>query len=174
MHLEADVYASPSCFPESRFILQTDVRALQYQAKPPTMFIYPLTQASLPITVEGSKEASVKRLEAQLRNYANLAEGWDGYDGQPAKTRSVSDAVRLLSLISKSLPLPRAMLSGDGEISFYWESGSDYAELDFPGDGTFYYFYESPEGYVEEDSLPSRPDPEVPQRLAAFLRERFI
>lgn len=176
MHLDSDLaspYPSGGNFPQSKLILRELVRASQYEATPPTMFLYGLPQA-LPITVEGGTEAAFERLFQQLQSYANLPAGWDGYEGLPAKTRSLSDAVRLLSLISKSLPIPRAMLSSDGEISLYWESGVNYAEIDFPGDGTFYYFCESSDTYFDEDGLPSRPDPVVPGRLAAFLRERFV
>ena len=181
MHLldlasERSGYATGGGFPQSKLIVRQLDCAQQY-ARPSTMFVYAVygqPQTALPITVEGSRETGIERLLGKIQNYADLQVGWDGYEGQPAKTRSLSDAVRFLYLIARSLPIPRAMLSTDGEISLYWESGTDYAEIDFPGDGTFYYFCESVDSYFEEDGLQSRPDPAVPAQLSSFLRERFV
>ena len=182
MHINPD-FAAPELpplfypghggFPVSKLIFQPEVLTQQYEIKPPTMFVYDLQQSTPPITVEGGREAAYQRLVNQVQSYSQLQIGWDGYQGKPAKIRSQSDALLFLAVVSKTFPIPRAMLSSDGEISLYWESERNYAEIDFPGDGTYYYFCETPDFYAEEDGLPSRPNPTVPAALAGFLRGKF-
>jgi len=112
------------------------------------------------------------RLEGKLGEYASLSEDWDGYGGVPARPQSIIDARRFLNLLYARAPIPRPMLAGSGEISLFWESGNNYAEVSFPGDRTFHYFIDSPGLTTNEDDL-SVERGALPSQLADFLRTQF-
>lgn len=124
------------------------------------------------ITSDEGVEMNRARLEGKLGEYAALSEGWDGYEGVPARPQSVIDARRFLDSLYARAPIPKPMLAGNGEISLFWESEGDYAEASFPGDGTFHYFIDSPDLTVNEDDLAIGRGA-LPGKLAAFLRARF-
>lgn len=109
----------------------------------------------LPSTHIASKQLSFQKVLSQLEFYTQLSEGWDGYKGQPATRASVDDAAAFLGRLPMHLPTPKPMISGDGEVSLYWEVGTRYAEAAFPGDGTFHFIFDSEEENVCIDNISS-------------------
>ena len=67
----------------------------------------------------------VEWLRAELLTYKSLSAGWDGDDSAPADVAHIDAASQLLSLLPAGIPLPKPMLSGDGEVGLYWKN-SDY------------------------------------------------
>lgn len=107
----------------------------------------------LPLSHEASWLWHKAKVEAVLASYAELENDWDGYGGQPAKLQSLVDALAFIDKLPNQAVPPRAMLSGNGEISLYWEDGSRYAEASFPGDGTYHFILDSDAKTLAMDDL---------------------
>lgn len=92
---------------------------------------------SIPDTV-----TPLNKLSGTLNGYENLPVDWDGYGGLPPKGETVNDASEFLSLLPKETPLPKPMLSGNGNIGLYWKADDLYLDIEFEGNGTFSYYAE--------------------------------
>jgi hypothetical protein len=64
-------------------------------------------------------------LKAELASYGALPAGWDGEGSVPAEATHVDAANLILGLLPAGIPLPKPMLSADGEVGLYWKS-KDY------------------------------------------------
>jgi hypothetical protein len=119
-----------------------------------------------------SRVYATQRLNAKLESFGQLASGWDGYEGQAAKTRAISDAKTFIERLPQQSSLPRPSLAGSGEITLYWDSGFHYLEASFPGDGTYHYFCDEGSDPVDaEDDL--RVDSAPTSRLRRILMRFF-
>jgi hypothetical protein len=82
-------------------------------------------------------------LEAELFSYLNLEENWDGYGAVSPEHDLVYSAQKVLALIDKSDAVfkehLKLMLSGDNEISLYWDFPDLYIELSVDEVGFFSY-----------------------------------
>jgi hypothetical protein len=67
----------------------------------------------------------VEMLQAQLEAYKTLPTSVDGEGIDLADVACIDAASQILSLLPAGIPLPKPMLSTDGEIGLYWKS-SDY------------------------------------------------
>lgn len=78
-----------------------------------------------------SKDRAISRLEwlrAELLSYQDLPVGWDGEGSIPAKPEHIAAASSLLEAIPAGIPLPKPMLSPDGELGLYWKSDRWFAD----------------------------------------------
>jgi hypothetical protein len=60
-------------------------------------------------------------LNAELLAYQDLEAGWDGDESEPPKHEHISAAASLLKALPAGLPLPKTMISADGEVGLYWK-----------------------------------------------------
>lgn len=81
-----------------------------------------------------------------LNSYHTLGEDWDGYGGVPPSEQTIADGITFVDYMSENFVTPRIGVSGDGEISFFWESDGYYIDVGLIGDGTFSFYARGPEG----------------------------
>ena len=100
-----------------------------------------------------TNSSSYDTLLGKLYGFLSLKPDWDGYEGTvPSKSTIVAGEILLDKFKSHIFQAPKIMLSGSGEIGFYWENGSEYAEItcDRPDTYTFVYLKDKMT-YSEED-----------------------
>ena len=81
-----------------------------------------------------------EQLKRETKVYSALKPGWDGPDSLSPSVRAMDAALRLIDAIPAQLPLPRPMLSFNGELCLYWDLQGGYAELSFETDGQISFF----------------------------------
>lgn len=88
-------------------------------------------------TVEPSNAQTFeKAVTAELDGYGSLKDGWDG-EGSLAPSRSdIERAIAFVDSLPSAIPLPKPMVSGDGQIGLYWSKGDKYADINFDFDST--------------------------------------
>lgn len=79
-------------------------------------------------------------IEAQLKKYAALERGWDGYNGDPIMPSSIEGTRAFLRSLPASFPKPDLSPGADGVISIIWQMGDVYLDIGF-SDATHYSFY---------------------------------
>lgn len=142
--------------------------------EPSVSLIYlPTSSIELPETFEFARNINLAKVAKHIRSFVQLPIDWDGYGGIPASQASASDALELLVRTPKYSRIPKAMLSGDGEVSLYWDSSHAYAEASFPGDGTFHFFTDTPnaQNIIDGDDIDVRSN--FPADLRRFLIHYF-
>ena len=97
-----------------------------------------------------SVRESVKR---EMKVYSMLKEGWDGPDSLPPSVLSMEEALHLIDALPARLPLPRPMLSFNGELGLYWDLYGGYAEISVETDGQISFFSRDAKGieYFEDN-----------------------
>lgn len=105
--------------------------------------------------------ASSKAYNAALNtlySYLSLPNDWDGYGGKAPSYDVIFGGVRLLKQCELfSFKVPKLMLSGAGEIGFYWENGDEYAEITCDDSQTYTFIHmKNSAPYLEEDKLIER------------------
>lgn len=62
--------------------------------------------------------------------YSKLESDWDGYSAEPPTILTCINAYNFVTFIQQSkLVTPSIMLTGDGEISFFWKFNTTYIEV---------------------------------------------
>lgn len=79
-------------------------------------------------------------LKRETKAYSTLKAGWDGPDSLPPSVLSMETALHLIDVLPARLPLPRPMLSFNGELGLYWDLHGGYAELSFETGGQISFF----------------------------------
>ncbi|MDQ1339564.1 MAG: hypothetical protein QG567_716, partial [Campylobacterota bacterium] len=80
------------------------------------------------------------KVAAQLRSFLALQYDWDGYGGITPSYATVKSAMTLLEQIrSFSLKAPKTMISGEGDISLYWQVDDLYIEANIDENNVFSY-----------------------------------
>ncbi len=77
------------------------------------------------------KDRAISRVEwlrSELMNYQHLPAGWDGEGSLPADPLHIAAASALLEVLPAGLPLPKPMLSPDGELGLYWKDDRLFAD----------------------------------------------
>jgi hypothetical protein len=69
------------------------------------------------------------RLVLEVQNLRKLSANWDGYDGVPPTEGTIAKAITLVSNLPFDLEPPRIGISGDGEISLFWERPNLYIDF---------------------------------------------
>ncbi len=94
-----------------------------------------LYESSLVPTISGREQ-----LRRETKTYSSLKPEWDGPDSALPSVLSMDTALRLIDGVPSRLPLPRPMLSFDGELGLYWDLQHGYAELSIERDGQISFF----------------------------------
>ena len=81
-----------------------------------------------------------EQLKRETKAYSSLKSGWDGPNSALPSAISMDIALRLIDGVPSRLPLPRPMLSFDGELGLYWDLRHGYAELGIERDGRISFF----------------------------------
>lgn len=111
-----------------------------------------------------SADRSISRLDwlrSELFSYQDLAAGWDGEGSVPVNPAHVAAASSLLEIIPAGIPLPKPMLSPDGELGLYWKDDRWFADAVIEDSAHFSLFVRSlKEGNREVfiDSISIGPD----------------
>jgi hypothetical protein len=91
-------------------------------------------------------DRSISRLELlrnELRAYQNLAAGWDGEESAAPEASHLSAASALLNALPAGLPLPKTMLSTNGEVGLYWNDDRWLADAVIEDESHFSLFIRS-------------------------------
>lgn len=91
-------------------------------------------------------EHTISRLEwlrSELLNYQYLPVGWDGEGSTPGDPAHIAAASALLALIPAGIPLPKPMLSANGEIGLYWKERRYFADAVIENENHFSLFIRS-------------------------------
>ncbi|MDP3301891.1 MAG: hypothetical protein Q8S36_08005 [Sulfuricurvum sp.] len=88
-----------------------------------------------------------------LHGYLSLQYDWDGYGGKAPTFDLISAGERLLFTFQNyAFKVPKLMLSGSGEIGFYWENGNEYAEITCDNSESYTFVYMKDKiPFIEED-----------------------
>lgn len=76
----------------------------------------------------------------EVRFLAERQDGWDGEGSYGPTVRSREAAELFLKTLPAGIPLPVPMMTMRGEIEFYWDLPSGYADMSFDasGNGSFF------------------------------------
>jgi len=72
-----------------------------------------------------------------VNSYQSYPLNWDGYDGIPPSAETISDVLSFLEKLPYGVIEPRPGVSGDGEVSLFWENDGIYIDIGFLGDGAY-------------------------------------
>ncbi len=86
-------------------------------------------------------------LKRETKAYSLLEAGWDEDGSQPPSKIAMNKALFSIDAIPARLPLPRPMLSSNGELGLYWDLESGYAELSFETNGLVSFFSRKTNGH---------------------------
>lgn len=88
-----------------------------------------------------SIDSEYRKIRGRILSFKNLNEDWDGYGGVVPSDDIIQNSLVLLELFEDlSVNNARVMLSGDGEISFFWKKNGYYSELTIEDANVFSYF----------------------------------
>ena len=89
-----------------------------------------------------SRPAIIPRelLKREIVAYAQYGNGWNGPDTIGPTSQQITATNAFIEAIPARLPLPRPMLSSNGEIGLYWDLSGGYAEASFESDGNLAFF----------------------------------
>jgi hypothetical protein len=73
---------------------------------------------------------------AELDGYGSLHDGWDGEDSVAPSSSDIASAIAFVDSLPSAIPLPKPMISSDGQIGLYWSKGEKYADINFDSDNT--------------------------------------
>ncbi|HBQ88643.1 MAG TPA: hypothetical protein DD803_04180 [Alcaligenes faecalis] len=85
--------------------------------------------------IDSSKQLTpIESLRADLHRYSVISD--DEYTKIRKPTKEMLDiANQLIDYLPSGIPLPRPMISEDGEIGFYWDSPGVFADLEIEENG---------------------------------------
>ena len=69
-----------------------------------------------------------------LKDYSLLDDGWDGPESKAASVQAIGMALQFVDKLPSGIPLPKPMLSSDGEVGLYWDVEAIYADVGFEED----------------------------------------
>lgn len=81
-----------------------------------------------------------EQLKRETKSYSSLVAGWAGINSVVPSPSAMHIALGLIDSFPARLPLPRPMLSSDGELAFYWDLQHGYAELGIDKVGSVTFF----------------------------------
>lgn len=73
----------------------------------------------------------LESIRNEIDSYGFLQDGWDGEDSFKPSIDVIERAKSLLGNLPSGLPNPTPMLSKSGDLGFYWNNESFYADLHF-------------------------------------------
>jgi hypothetical protein len=102
------------------------------------------------LTGTAAAESAAADLRASLEGYSRLEDGWDGPRSKAPSSRSIEIAELLLDRLPDALPSPKAMLSANGEVGFYWNLSNMFADLVIEDDHTVSLFIRAKDSGTED------------------------
>jgi len=127
---------------------------IEVQAKETSTSFQPIYTISKPINKIIYSNEYENAIDT-LYSYLSLQHDWDGYGGNAPTLDLIGMGEKLLfKLKNYEFKAPKLMLSGSGEIGFYWEYEKEYAEITW--DNPLTYTFVSMENgipYIEEDKV---------------------
>lgn len=102
----------------------------------------PKTQSLIKVSNYEGRSAVIPRelLKREIVAYAQYDDGWNGSDTIGPTSGQITATNAFIEAIPARLPLPRPMLSSNGEIGLYWDLSGGYAEASFESDGNIAFF----------------------------------
>ena len=85
-------------------------------------------------------ENSQNELHVQLLQYLQLEDGWDGERSVRPSDDTLQTAIEFTNLIPTIFPLPKAMISSNGEPGLYWDYKDVFTDIQFESLNTFSLF----------------------------------
>jgi len=138
----------PKWVPEAVFATRSELNvhvSTQFFLPTPETIAKPKTQEVLgsPFVPSSSPKELLMR---EILTYGEFADGWNG-EGTNGSTQQATDAATMfVSAVPAWLPLPRPMLSSNGEIGIYWGLEGGYAEATFEPTGGVTFFSRDTQG----------------------------
>lgn len=80
-------------------------------------------------------QARWNKLRSKIASFRELAPNWDGHESIAPKPETVDAILQALAQLPIDMPLPKPLLSNDGEIGVYWTSGNAFADLTIDAQG---------------------------------------
>jgi hypothetical protein len=102
----------------------------------------PKTQSLIEVSKFHKLPAIIPRelLKREIVAYCQYGNGWNGPDTVGPTSEQITSTNAFVEAIPARLPLPRPMLSANGEIGLYWDLSGGYAEASFESDGNMTFF----------------------------------
>lgn len=72
--------------------------------------------------------------------YQSYPANWDGYDGISPSSDTINNTLLFLEKLPLGVAEPRPGLSGDGEVSLFWEKDDVFVDIGFSGDGKYSFY----------------------------------
>lgn len=121
----------------------TDESFIQSTVRPPT-----ITQ----MTTQHFDVLSVRFVsaQAQLDRYSSLEDGWDGEGAFAPSKEVIATAKHLLRCLPAGISLPSPMISATGEVGFYWNNATGFADISIEDADTFSLFTKQKVGEKRE------------------------
>lgn len=84
------------------------------------------------------KEAQYLKLIQAINSYSSLCYNWDGYGGDKPDTKTIASAIQFCDLLKKHhISAPKCMVSGEGDISLFWDRDDIYIEIGFDNEDKY-------------------------------------
>ena len=93
------------------------------------------TEWSLERTLSNGSDDLRDALRDEAHRYQRLQDGWDGDGSTKPGEASIEAALSFIDRLPAGLTLPGIMLSSEGEVGFYWQLPSGYADISFDSAG---------------------------------------
>jgi hypothetical protein len=108
-------------------------------------------------------------LKAELKSYLELSAGWDGPESKAPTDGAVASALAFVNLLPAGIPLPKPMLSINGEVGLYWDIGNIYADVSFEDGDEFSIFIRDRSAEDQEGFYELKLSNTQPENLKAIL-----
>jgi hypothetical protein len=73
---------------------------------------------------------AISKVVYEVTQYGNLSNGWDGKGSKAPPAASIEVALEFLRAIPEWLSMPTPMVSGNGNLGFYWDRQSTYVDVE--------------------------------------------
>lgn len=114
---------------------------------------------------------NMQGLAAELNDYSDLKDGWDGPNSLGPKQADIDTAQSLLLKLPAGLPLPKAMIASSGSVGLYWNTDHAFADIEIEGGGKLSLFTRRKSGSQEESF---HDDVLVNTLTSAWLSEKLM
>lgn len=94
----------------------------------------------------GGTYNKLEAIAGEVRLYSELPAEWDGDGSRTPSASSVNAATEFLMKSPGGLPLPKPMLSQNGEVGFFWDLERGYADISFDENGAASFFSRAHDG----------------------------
>lgn len=92
-------------------------------------------------------------LKREVAAYSEISPIANPSDIPPPSSEVINEALRFIDLIPSRLPLPRPMLSANGEVELYWDLEHGYADVSFESKDSIVFFSRNNQGHEAFDDL---------------------